>query len=320
MIDQSLSIFVSHASEDKDRFVIKFSEYLLSKGLNVWLDKWEMLPGDSLVDKIFEEGLKNATAVIVVLSKNSINKKWVKEELNTALINRINKNSKLIPVILDNLQREDLPQALHNTVWESVMNTDEFKKSADRIISSLIGSSDKPTRGNLPKYASSEIEIIPELNLIDTIVLKNICEIGIEEEYLFADSNKIFSKLKEVEIPKEEIIDSIKILNGRYYIKASWDSGGFSHATVTVYGFQEYAKVYIPSYNNSINSVAAFLVNAGDSVQESNLISKKLSIPLVIVNHIIALFEQNGFVKKNDMSNNTSIVYNISPELKRRLR
>ncbi len=64
-------VFVSHASEDKGRFVIEFSQKLRSKGVDAWVDKWEMLPGDSLVDKIFEEGIKNAQAVIVVISKNS---------------------------------------------------------------------------------------------------------------------------------------------------------------------------------------------------------------------------------------------------------
>jgi hypothetical protein len=42
------------------------------RGVNAWLDVWEILPGDSLVDKIFNEGLKPADAVIVVLSNASI--------------------------------------------------------------------------------------------------------------------------------------------------------------------------------------------------------------------------------------------------------
>lgn len=50
-------VFISHASEDKDRFVINFSTKLRSKGIDTWLDKWEMRPGDSLIDRIFEEGI-----------------------------------------------------------------------------------------------------------------------------------------------------------------------------------------------------------------------------------------------------------------------
>ncbi len=47
-------VFLSHASEDKDRFVVGFARQLRENGVDVWLDQWEMKPGDSLVDKIFE--------------------------------------------------------------------------------------------------------------------------------------------------------------------------------------------------------------------------------------------------------------------------
>jgi acetyl esterase/lipase len=89
-------VFISHASEDKDRFVIKFAERLRANGIDPWLDKWEMLPGDSLVDKIFD-GIEQAQAVIVVLSTNSVSKRWVREEINAAFVKRVNDASKLIP-------------------------------------------------------------------------------------------------------------------------------------------------------------------------------------------------------------------------------
>ena len=53
-------VFVSHASEDKERFVLAFAAKLRAQGVDAWVDRWEMLPGDSLVDKLFEEGLRNA--------------------------------------------------------------------------------------------------------------------------------------------------------------------------------------------------------------------------------------------------------------------
>lgn len=319
MNDSKNQVFISHASEDKERFVIKFASYLLNKGIEVWLDKWEMLPGDSLVDKIFEEGLKNASGVIIVLSNNSINRKWVREELNTAVINRINKNSKLIPVILDGIQRETIPQSLHNTVWEIISDINNFDNNADRIIASLTGLKLKPSKGRLPKYAISQIDIISDLTKIDTLVHKAICEIGMEDGDLIAESSKIFAALEVVEIPKEEIIDSIQILDNRYYIKASWDSGGFSHALITTFGFQEYARLYLINYNESINSVASYIVNAGNDAQYTTEIAEKLSLPLVLVNHIIDLFYENGFVDKKEMTGNITLVYNLSPELKRRL-
>jgi hypothetical protein len=55
--------FLSHASKDKDRFVLPFAVGLRAKGIDAWEDRWEMLPGDSIVQKIFEEGINNSSAV-----------------------------------------------------------------------------------------------------------------------------------------------------------------------------------------------------------------------------------------------------------------
>jgi hypothetical protein len=62
-------VFVSHAHEDKERFVTHFAERLRSRGIDAWVDEWKIGPDDSILDKIFEEGLKNAQAMIIVLSK-----------------------------------------------------------------------------------------------------------------------------------------------------------------------------------------------------------------------------------------------------------
>ena len=72
------TVFICHASEDKERFVLGFAKKLRSKGVNAWVDKWEILPGDSLPDKIFEEGIPNSEAMIVIVSEYSVNKPWVR--------------------------------------------------------------------------------------------------------------------------------------------------------------------------------------------------------------------------------------------------
>ncbi len=61
--------FISHASEDHD-----FVEHLATRlrqdhGIDAWVDNWEMLPGDSLVSKVFAEGI-GIKKVIKKLIKN----------------------------------------------------------------------------------------------------------------------------------------------------------------------------------------------------------------------------------------------------------
>src|SRR5215207_9497571 len=103
-------VFVSHASEDKDRFVIDFATKLRSEqGLDAKVDTWEILPGDSLVRKIFDEGIGEAEAVIVVISEHSINKPWVREELDVSTVRSIEDGIKLIPVVIGDVESHQIP-------------------------------------------------------------------------------------------------------------------------------------------------------------------------------------------------------------------
>jgi hypothetical protein len=93
--------FLSHASEDKSTFAEPLGRELARRGVQPWLDKWEIRPGDSLVQKLFDEGLARSQAVIVIVSALSVSKPWVREELDSATVRRITGGTRLIPVRLD---------------------------------------------------------------------------------------------------------------------------------------------------------------------------------------------------------------------------
>src|SRR5260370_28056655 len=94
-------VFVSHASEDRARFVLGFATKLLENGIDAWLDKWEMHPGDSLVDKIFEVGIGGAEAVLIVFLQKSIWKTSVREKMNANVVGRVKRRTKIIPILID---------------------------------------------------------------------------------------------------------------------------------------------------------------------------------------------------------------------------
>lgn len=158
-------VFLCHASEDKDRFVLEFAKKLRQKGIDVWLDIWEMYPGDSIVDKIFNEGIKNANAFIIVISKNSVEKAWVKEELNAAVIKRIEKKCKLIPVVIDQCE---IPICLKSLVWEKIGDLKNYDSNLDRIVYSIFEIIKKPEIGKEPKYVNLVIDNVPNLSKIDS--------------------------------------------------------------------------------------------------------------------------------------------------------
>ena len=75
--------------------------------------QWEIVPGDGPVDKLFEEGFKEADAVLIVISAVSATESWVRQEFNIAIVNRIMRQTRVILVVFDN---SEAPEALRSLV------------------------------------------------------------------------------------------------------------------------------------------------------------------------------------------------------------
>ena len=168
-------VVIGHASEDKLRFVADFARRLRENGVDAWVYQWEMKPRDSLVDKIFEEGLKDSRTVIVVLSKSSVQKPWVREELNASVVNRISRGTRLIPFVIGDYE---VPESLRSTVWQRVDDVSNYgEKSLQRILSAIFEVSDKPTLGNPPARFEGAAPLIPGLSRVDNLALPVIAAV-----------------------------------------------------------------------------------------------------------------------------------------------
>lgn len=96
-----MSVFISYSSRDR-AFVEKLAYSLVDKRIKIWLDKWEMHPGDSLIEKI-QEALTESSYLLVVLSEKSVESEWCKKELNSGLMREIEeKKVHVIPIVIDN--------------------------------------------------------------------------------------------------------------------------------------------------------------------------------------------------------------------------
>lgn len=90
-------LFICHASEDKD-FVRELVYELSDIGLKVWFDEFEINVGDSLRKKI-EDGLKESSAGVVILSPSFLKgKQWTEHELTALDALEKGNKSKILPV------------------------------------------------------------------------------------------------------------------------------------------------------------------------------------------------------------------------------
>ena len=70
--------------------------------MTVWLDRWNIIPGDEISQAI-EHGLENSEFVVFMLSANSVNSGWVDKEWRTKLNEELTaKEVKVICVRLEN--------------------------------------------------------------------------------------------------------------------------------------------------------------------------------------------------------------------------
>ena len=306
-------VFLSHATEDKERFVIPFAIALRQRGIDVWLDKWEILPGDSLVDKLFEEGLKEAHAVLVVISENSALKPWVRQELNTAVVHRITKQTKVIPVVLDN---SEVPESLKSLVWESVGDVNNYALQLDRIVAAIFEHRQKPPLGKPPSYVAERQ--IPGLHQTDMQVLRVLYEDGVQRNQPVWDAHVFAAQLHD--LGSEAFLDSLEILEEQGYIKIGRVLGGvprgISHLRPTLNGFMVFARANLPEIEECIRQAGLAILN--ENLMTADQIAKGAHIAPFIVDNLLDLFVSRGWIEVSKTLGGTHIV-KVSPSMRRAL-
>ena len=91
-----MPVFISHSSKDKPAVEV-LARALSERGIEAWLDKWMIGPGDDIVAKI-NEGLEQAGAGLIVFSAHSGESRWVEAEVSYLTYVRIQESKVLIPV------------------------------------------------------------------------------------------------------------------------------------------------------------------------------------------------------------------------------
>jgi sulfatase modifying factor 1 len=98
------TVFISYSHADS-HFVDTLAERLKKTGVHVWIDKWMIKVGDSITGKI-NEGIGASDFLIIILSQSSVKSKWVREELNTALVKNVEveKGAFILPVLKEDCE------------------------------------------------------------------------------------------------------------------------------------------------------------------------------------------------------------------------
>lgn len=317
------TVFLSHASEDKERFVLSFAERLRTNGVDVWLDKWEMLPGDSLVAKIFVEGLDQAEAVLLVISRHSLTKPWVAEELDAAVVKRISDGTRLIPIVLDDLGPSDVPAAIRHLLYESVGDLTDLDDVVDRVVRSIHGVVDRPSLGQAPNYTKSAAARIRGLDRIDSLILKSAGAEAVRDYGTrFTTVEFLDSITTELALTEEQAVESLHVLNDMHHIKISQRLGSGIPAMprfeLTDSGLETYLRSYEPDFATIEETVIARLAAWPDEQGTELDLIKQVDAPRLIVRHVLEQCGHRGLLTARRVSGPVAVrFHNLSPRLRR---
>ena len=122
-----MPIFISYSQADSP-FVDGLARQLVALKHNVWVDRWELKVGDSLTEKI-EVALTQSSAVILVISKNSVDSLWCRRELTAALVREIEeKRSIILPCRIDDCE---MPLFLRDKLYA------DFRADPDKALADI---------------------------------------------------------------------------------------------------------------------------------------------------------------------------------------
>jgi len=126
-----MPVFISYSHQDKD-FVDKLAANLVMHKARVWIDRWELNVGDSIIDKI-QEAIQESDALIIVISSSSMKSEWCKKELSAGFLRELEEKRVIVLPLL--LEECEMPIFLKGKQYADFR--DDFDKGLMKILEAI---------------------------------------------------------------------------------------------------------------------------------------------------------------------------------------
>ena len=135
-------VFLSHCSADKPA-VEELARRFAKEGIQAWLDKWHLIPGDPWQPAI-EKALAESGTCAVLVGPSGFGP-WQNEEMRAAIDQRVRDSARrfrVIPVLLpgaERAERSSLPTFLASTAWVEFRDSLEDVEAFHRLVCGIRG-------------------------------------------------------------------------------------------------------------------------------------------------------------------------------------
>lgn len=126
-----MPVFISYSHSDA--FIVnKLAAHLVKHNANVWVDTWELNVGDSILNKV-QDAIQESSALLVVLSKASVESEWCKKELSAGLVRELDeKRVVVLPVLVGDC---DIPLFLREKMYADFRA--DFNKGLHDVLNAI---------------------------------------------------------------------------------------------------------------------------------------------------------------------------------------
>ena len=164
-------VFPNHNSADKATVELIAHRLREEVGLNPFLDKWHLIPGEPCQEALEEEALDACPVCAVFLGPAGI-RLWENEEMRSALEERVRDRARrVIPVLLPGApdpREHPLPRFLRRVTWVDFRSGLEDEDGFRRLVAGIRGQAPEPAaRPVTPSVAEAIAEPKPPSLLPD---------------------------------------------------------------------------------------------------------------------------------------------------------
>ena len=126
-----MPVFISYSHSDG--FIVnKLAAHLVKHNANVWVDTWELNVGDSILNRV-QDAIQESSALLVILSKASVESEWCKKELSAGLMRELDeKRVVVLPVLVEDCE---IPLFLREKMYADLRG--DFNKGLHSILDAI---------------------------------------------------------------------------------------------------------------------------------------------------------------------------------------
>lgn len=129
-------VYVSYTYTDEN-WAMALAENLQRLGLNVWVDQWELRPGDHWPSRL-EDGLQSADTVVAVVGREWSRSHWAGEEFAAALAADRAGRLRVIPVIVEDVVLPPQVASLSFADFRDVSSPREYVTEVNRLARTIL--------------------------------------------------------------------------------------------------------------------------------------------------------------------------------------